>query len=316
MTISNTQRNIVYTGNGSTVDFDFEFVVPENDELHVYLFDVATEVETELLSSQFDVVFNAENVGGTVTYPNDDPPTPITSAKKIIIQREVPNTQVLAITNQGGFNPEVLEATLDRIVMMVQQLQEVQDRSIVISAASTISDLAELLDTLQGYVNVAGVSATSAQTAETNAETAETNAETAETNAETAASAAAASAALAAMDQLGIAVSDENSLLVAGMAKITFRMPYPMTLTAVRANVNTAPTGSTLIVDINRNGTTVLSTKLSIDAGEKTSQSAATPPVISVSALSDDDEITIDIDQVGSAVAGKGLKVWLKGTRA
>jgi hypothetical protein len=33
--------------------------------------------------------------------------------------------------------------------------------------------------------------------------------------------------------------------------------------------------------------------------------------VISDSTLANDAEITIDIDQVGSTIAGKGLKVWL-----
>jgi hypothetical protein len=70
-----------------------------------------------------------------------------------------------------------------------------------------------------------------------------------------------------------------------------------------------------LTVDINEAGTTILSTKLTIDASEKTSTTAATPAVISDSALADDAEITIDIDGVGSTIAGKGLKVWLIGTR-
>jgi len=116
--------------------------------------------------------------------------------------------------------------------------------------------------------------------------------------------------------EIGIACSDETSNLTTGTAKVTFRMPYAMTLTSVRASVNTAPTGSTLIVDLNEGGTSVLSTKLSIDASEKTSTTAATAAVISDSALADDAEITIDIDQIGSTVAGKGLKVWLIGTRA
>jgi hypothetical protein len=88
-----------------------------------------------------------------------------------------------------------------------------------------------------------------------------------------------------------------------------------MTLTAVRASVTTAPTDAVLTVDINEGGTTILSTKLTIDATEKTSTTAATAAVISDSALADDAEITIDIDQVGSTVAGAGLKVALIGTR-
>jgi len=116
--------------------------------------------------------------------------------------------------------------------------------------------------------------------------------------------------------EIQVACSDETTALTVGTAKVTFRMPYAMTLTAVRASVTTAPTGSTLIVDINEGGTSILSTKLSIDATEKTSTTAATPAVISDSALADDAEITIDIDQIGSTVAGAGLKVTLIGTRA
>ncbi|MCE2693984.1 MAG: hypothetical protein LW645_06915, partial [Verrucomicrobiaceae bacterium] len=100
------------------------------------------------------------------------------------------------------------------------------------------------------------------------------------------------------------AVSDETTALTAGTTKLTFRMPCAMTVTSVRASVGTAPTGSTLIVDINENGTSILSTKLSIDVTEKTSTTAAVPAVISDSALADDSEITIDIDQIGSTIAG------------
>lgn len=115
---------------------------------------------------------------------------------------------------------------------------------------------------------------------------------------------------------IGIACSDETSALTTGAAKATFRMPHAMTLTAVRASVTTAPTGAVLTVDINEAGVSILSTKLTIDATEKTSTTAATAAVISDAALADDAEITIDIDTVGSTVAGAGLKVWLIGYRA
>jgi hypothetical protein len=117
-------------------------------------------------------------------------------------------------------------------------------------------------------------------------------------------------------ETLVVAVSDETSDLTTGTAKVTFRMPYAMNLAEVRASVTTAPTGSTIIVDINESGTTVLSTKITIDASEKTSETAATAPVISDSALADDAEMTIDLDQIGSGTAGAGLKIYLIGYRA
>ena len=112
-----------------------------------------------------------------------------------------------------------------------------------------------------------------------------------------------------------IACSDEATALTAGTNKARFRMPFAGTLTAVKANVNTAPVGSTLVVDINESGTSVLSTKLSIDASETTSATAAVPAVISDSALADDSIISIDVDQIGSGTAGEGLKVTLYVTR-
>jgi hypothetical protein len=116
--------------------------------------------------------------------------------------------------------------------------------------------------------------------------------------------------------EIGIAVSDETTDLATGTGKATFRMPFGMELTEVRASVTTAPTGATLTVDINDSGTTIMSTnKLSIDDGEKTSETAATAPGITDSTLADDAEITVDIDQVGSTVAGAGLKIWLIGYR-
>lgn len=112
-----------------------------------------------------------------------------------------------------------------------------------------------------------------------------------------------------------VACSDETTALTTGNAKATFRMPYAFTLTAVRASVTTAPVGSTLTVDINEAGSTILSTKITIDASEKTSTTAATPPVISDTSLADDAQMTVDIDQVGSSTAGAGLKVTLIGNK-
>lgn len=114
---------------------------------------------------------------------------------------------------------------------------------------------------------------------------------------------------------IAIACSDESTALTTGTAKVTFRMPFAFTLSDVRASVTTAPTGSALTVDINEAGASILSTKLTIDATEKTSTTAATPAVISDTSLADDAEITIDIDGVGSTIAGAGLKIYLIGTK-
>jgi hypothetical protein len=88
-------------------------------------------------------------------------------------------------------------------------------------------------------------------------------------------------------EAIQLAASDETTALTTGTAKVTFRMPFAMTLTAVRASLTTAQASGTIFtVDINQGGTSVLSTKLTIDNTELTSTTAATPAVISDFGLS------------------------------
>jgi hypothetical protein len=113
-----------------------------------------------------------------------------------------------------------------------------------------------------------------------------------------------------------VAVGDETSAISAGTAKVKFRMPYAFTLQDARASLTTAQaSGAIFTIDINENGTSVLSTKLTIDNAEKTSTTAATAVVISDTSLADDAEMSIDIDQVGSSSVAAGLKVTLIGYR-
>ena len=114
---------------------------------------------------------------------------------------------------------------------------------------------------------------------------------------------------------IAIACGDETTATAAATAVVTFHMPYAFYLTGIKAGVTTAPVGSVLTVDLNEAGSTCLTTKLTIDAGEKTSATAATAAVIGGAgpALASDALMTIDVDGVGSSTAGAGLKVYLIG---
>lgn len=117
------------------------------------------------------------------------------------------------------------------------------------------------------------------------------------------------------IESMIVACTDEATSITAATGKVTFRMPYAFTLTDVRASLTTAQTsGSIFTVNIKESGTTIFSTKITLDNTEKTSQTAATPRVISDSSLADDAEMTVDVDQIGDGTA-KGLKIYLIGTR-
>lgn len=113
---------------------------------------------------------------------------------------------------------------------------------------------------------------------------------------------------------LSYACSDEVSDLAVGTL-ITFRMPCGLTLSNVKLSLNVAPTVTKVIVDIKKNGTSIFSTLISVDTSQTTSVGASVPAVISDTNLVDDSIITISTTQVGSSVAGKGLKVTFLGKK-
>lgn len=83
----------------------------------------------------------------------------------------------------------------------------------------------------------------------------------------------------------------------------------------VRAAVHTAPTGAALVVDLNKNGTTIYTDqgkRPSIAAGTNTD--AGDPP--DVTALAAGDYLTVDVDQVGSTASGADLTVTVRVRRA
>ena len=112
-----------------------------------------------------------------------------------------------------------------------------------------------------------------------------------------------------------VACSDETSDLETGDDKAQIRLPFQFELTSISANVNTAPTGSTISIQVQEDGSDILSTPITIDVSETTSESAATPPVISDSTLAANSIISIDLDIIGSSTAGTGLKINLIGYR-
>jgi hypothetical protein len=115
--------------------------------------------------------------------------------------------------------------------------------------------------------------------------------------------------------EIQAACSDETTAITAGTTKVTFRLPCAFILTEVRASLSTAQTsGNIFTVDINLSGASVLGTKLTIDNTEKTSVTATTTATLVTTSMTDDGEITVDVDQIGDGTA-TGLKITLIGTR-
>lgn len=84
-------------------------------------------------------------------------------------------------------------------------------------------------------------------------------------------------------------------------------MVAPGRIIAVRATVNTAPTGASVIVDVNKNGSTIFTAaaKPTIAAG----QNISGQNIPDITRIIAGDYLTIDIDQIGSTLPGEDLVV-------
>lgn len=90
-----------------------------------------------------------------------------------------------------------------------------------------------------------------------------------------------------------------------------FEIPFSGTIISIGAYVDTAGTTGSATYDVNLNGTTLMSaTKITIETGEKSSRDATTQPVLSTTAITTGDLITVDIDAIQTTPA-KGLKIRL-----
>lgn len=102
-------------------------------------------------------------------------------------------------------------------------------------------------------------------------------------------------------------------MYIGGLAKVTTGalsviVPMALRITQVRLGADTAPVGSALILDLNRNGVTLYTTQANrpqLSPGV----TDAVAPLPDITTLALGDKLRLDIDQVGSLAAGAGLSL-------
>lgn len=103
------------------------------------------------------------------------------------------------------------------------------------------------------------------------------------------------------------------STLNTGVSKARFYAPIGFTVSNVRVSVGTAPTGSSIVVDVLKNGSTIFTTsgnRPTINVGSFVDNSSV--PDYPAGVLVAGDYLTISIVQVGSSVAGSDLTVQIE----
>lgn len=133
MTVPATARRAgPYNGNGATTSFSFSFKTFAAGDLLVVKAS-STGVETALvLNSDYSVALNGDqdaSPGGSITYPISGAPLP--SGEKLTIIGDLDYEQTTDLLGGGAFNARIIEDAFDRVVIQIQQLKEILDRSAV-----------------------------------------------------------------------------------------------------------------------------------------------------------------------------------------
>jgi hypothetical protein len=144
MTIATTTNRKQYTANGSNDTFAYDFLVLDKTHLYVY---VGSTLQTEGTSSDYTVTGIANPAGGNVVFNAGT--IPIADAIVTII-RTVPMTQAVDYVENEKFPANTHEQALDKLTMLVQQLEEQYSRAIILTLLSEYNDLT-MPDPVAGY---------------------------------------------------------------------------------------------------------------------------------------------------------------------
>lgn len=117
MTVQTNTNSIAYVGNGSTVHFDYDFLILDASHLKVYFGDV-------LQTSGYVVSGVLSQTGGTVAFAVAPP-----NGTAITLTRSVPFLQLTDYQPYDAFPAESHERALDLLTMQTQQLKDSADRS-------------------------------------------------------------------------------------------------------------------------------------------------------------------------------------------
>lgn len=131
MTISSTTRVVgPFTGNGATATFPFSFKVFQAADLYVLKLEVATgTISLLLLETDYTAVVNEDqdaDPGGSITLTAGNLPAGYT----LTITTDIAELQGLDLTNGGGFYPDDMNAALDLLTILIQQLKTQLSRAL------------------------------------------------------------------------------------------------------------------------------------------------------------------------------------------
>lgn len=134
MTLSATVAVNRYVAAEGQLTFPFTFKLLDASHLEVF-------VGTQAVASGYSVSGVGNDTGGSVTFAAESAPRAVGEPSTVVtLRRNVPLDQVVDLPAQGSISSVSLEESgLDRIVMILQQLAEVDERSLKLPVDSSLS---------------------------------------------------------------------------------------------------------------------------------------------------------------------------------
>ena len=118
MTIANLPNYALFVGTGSTGPFTFSFVFLDNAEISATVTDLSGNVTNLTQNIGYSVSGAGSDTGGSVTLA-----VALTTGYILTVTRTMPIEQDTSLPNQGPFFATTIEAALDYLTMICQQLE-------------------------------------------------------------------------------------------------------------------------------------------------------------------------------------------------
>jgi hypothetical protein len=141
MTVTSTLNRVSYTGDGVLLTFPYTFEILVNTDLEVFVDGVL-----KTLTTDYTVTGVGAPAGGNVVFVAAPG-----AGKAVILLRVVAQTQQSSLPANDKFPSTTVETALDKLTMLVQQLNEVDQRALKLAITSAFANLT-LPDPVAGLI--------------------------------------------------------------------------------------------------------------------------------------------------------------------
>ncbi len=145
MALSSAKNKNIYNGNGVQDTFPYEFKIFQDSDIRVIKYKTDDDAQEDLvLGTDYTVTGAGEESGGNVILTN---PADLPEGYQLVLVRNLAFTQEMDLTPNGPVPSEVVDAAMDKGVMIALQLKEELDRCVKVPIVEEDApDYATLID--------------------------------------------------------------------------------------------------------------------------------------------------------------------------